>query len=97
MHESKRRTRRFGKYMQKSRIKFLFHYFWLSIETIEMAGMTIIATRQQVPWKKPDNAHHYPDGLRKTGLPPNFVPNPDIAPPGPGSSAAAAAGSSRQI
>jgi tetratricopeptide (TPR) repeat protein len=35
----------------------------------QMPGMTVTATRQQVPWKKPDDAQHYLDGLRKAGLP----------------------------
>jgi hypothetical protein len=39
--------------MQKSRIKFLFDHFWLSIEMIELAGMKVIATRQQVVEEAP--------------------------------------------
>jgi len=34
-----------------------------------MPGITITATRQQVPWKQPDDARRYLDGLRKAGLP----------------------------
>jgi hypothetical protein len=32
-------------------------------------GVTVTATRAQVPWKKSDDAQRYLDGLRKTGLP----------------------------
>jgi hypothetical protein len=35
----------------------------------QMPGMTVTATHQQVPWKNPDDAQHYLDGLRKAGLP----------------------------
>ncbi len=35
----------------------------------QMPGMTVAATRQQVPWKKPNDAQRYLDGLRKAGLP----------------------------
>ncbi len=35
----------------------------------QMPGMTISATRQQVPWKRTDDALRYLDGLRKAGLP----------------------------
>lgn len=35
----------------------------------QMPGITITATRQQVPWRKPDDALRYLDGLRKAGLP----------------------------
>jgi TolB-like protein/Flp pilus assembly protein TadD len=35
----------------------------------QMPGITVTATRQQVPWKKHDDAQHYLDGLRKAGLP----------------------------
>jgi hypothetical protein len=31
--------------------------------------MTVTATRQQVPWKKSDDAARYLEGLRKAGLP----------------------------
>ena len=35
----------------------------------EMPGLTVTATRQQVHWKRPDDAERYLDGLRKAGLP----------------------------
>jgi len=35
----------------------------------QMPGLTITATRQQVPWKKRNDAERYLDGLRKAGLP----------------------------
>jgi adenylate cyclase len=35
----------------------------------QMPGVTVTATRQQVPWKKHDDAERYLDGLRKAGLP----------------------------
>jgi TolB-like protein/Flp pilus assembly protein TadD len=35
----------------------------------QMPGMTVTATRQQVPWKKSDDAARYLEGLRKAGLP----------------------------
>jgi TolB-like protein/Flp pilus assembly protein TadD len=34
-----------------------------------MPGITVTATRQQVPWKNPHDAQRYLDGLRKAGLP----------------------------
>jgi len=35
----------------------------------QMPGITLTATRQQVPWKKSDDAARYLEGLRKAGLP----------------------------
>jgi TolB-like protein/Flp pilus assembly protein TadD len=35
----------------------------------QMPGLTITATRRQVPWKRPEHAERYADGLRKAGLP----------------------------
>jgi len=35
----------------------------------QMPGLTVAATRQQVPWKRPDDAERYLDGLRNAGLP----------------------------
>ena len=35
----------------------------------QMPGVTVTATRHQVPWKKCDDAERYLDGLRKAGLP----------------------------
>jgi hypothetical protein len=34
-----------------------------------MPGLTVTATRQQIPWKNPEHAERYLDGLRKAGLP----------------------------
>ena len=34
-----------------------------------MPGITVTATREQVPWKKTDDAERYLEGLRKAGLP----------------------------
>jgi TolB-like protein/Flp pilus assembly protein TadD len=36
---------------------------------LQMPGMTVAATRKQVPWKRADDAQRYLDGLRKAGLP----------------------------
>ena len=36
---------------------------------LQMPGMTVAATRKQVPWKRTDDAQRYLDGLRKAGLP----------------------------
>jgi TolB-like protein/Flp pilus assembly protein TadD len=35
----------------------------------QMPGLTVAATRQQVPWKRPGDADRYLGGLRKAGLP----------------------------
>jgi tetratricopeptide (TPR) repeat protein len=35
----------------------------------QMPGTTVMAPRQQMPWKRPDDAERYLDGLRKAGLP----------------------------
>ncbi len=35
----------------------------------QMPGLTVTATRQQIPWKKSEHAERYLDGLRKAGLP----------------------------
>jgi adenylate cyclase len=35
----------------------------------QMPGLTIAATHQQVPWKMPEHAERYANGLRKAGLP----------------------------
>ena len=32
-------------------------------------GITVSATRQQVPWKNPEDSQRYLDGLRKAGMP----------------------------
>jgi len=35
----------------------------------QMPGITVTATREQVPWKRLDDIERYLDGLRKAGLP----------------------------
>ena len=35
----------------------------------QMPGLTVAATREQVPWKRPEHAERYLKGLRKAGLP----------------------------
>ena len=35
----------------------------------QMPGLTVDATRRQVPWKRPEDAERYAEGLRKAGLP----------------------------
>ena len=35
----------------------------------QMPGLTVTATRQQVPWKNPEHTERYLEGLRRAGLP----------------------------
>ncbi len=35
----------------------------------QMPGLTVSATKEQVPWKQPEHAERYANGLRKAGLP----------------------------